>query len=823
MQVGDEVPDRRIVGADEAGLTSMVARMSETMGYLHDGETHQGYLERSEATVRKHVLAIASNVRDADAFDVIELARVRETPFTLDPYEERLADHLPAAIEVVSLILLARGHRVPDGSDPSRSNPGQAISDLHERVRELLTVGSFRLFAAGDADEFGPLTSLAGKFLSHRLSVRGMQHLHVHDQTNDALFSSSHIGTLLEEAVGFTYEDFLAVRDGVATVHGERFFAAREEVLKHTERWRANGRKLTNDVERASSLRALEDFMHRPHRRATFSAQDVADASGVHHERVAEVLSQFSVGFGASFDPVEAVESFLSGDNPFSDANLVSDRDGSFVWLGLPIGTDSFRRVAEAALKSKPALWRRYERRRSLASEEASIRQLERLLGTPATYTNLKYLRANPGIDVCALGQAAQDLNRVSEQTEADGLFIVEDVAVCVEVKGKSLSLSARQGHVQRLSADLRATVGDATRQANRLEEHIRANGGLWLEDHQWLDLSHVREVRSVAICLDDLGPLAIALDELVRANVIQEDRFPWVVTLHDLTIIAEVIDRPAEFLLYLRRRTESEVSMRFHAVDELDMFMLFLAGGLYVEPDPDLVAENFIGVGPASDEDRIRFRESSIPTQVGTHTDPLDAWIYYREGVSDTPAEKPEFAGNRVLLDLIDTLQDGRKPGWFRFSADLLNLSEEAQEEYAATVDTLVRSAQRDGRSQRVMLAFPGAWGYPTLFVGTTSRSEPPSESSARLATFAVSQKHQLNSDRALVVLLGPGGHIRSVRYDNSAPTLGQALDDAASLVRLAPPEVLARPVPPSARTPRDHTRVVGRKRKPKSKPRRK
>jgi hypothetical protein len=49
----------------------------------------------------------------------------------------------------------------------------------------------------------------------------------------------------------------------------------------------------------------------------------------------------------------------------------------------------------------------------------------------------------------------------------------------------------------------------------------------------------------------------------------------------------SEVLDRPAEFQLYLQRRTDPGVSKYFWSSDELDLFMLFLRGGLYVEPNP--------------------------------------------------------------------------------------------------------------------------------------------------------------------------------------------------------------------------------------------
>ena len=46
--------------------------------------------------------------------------------------------------------------------------------------------------------------------------------------------------------------------------------------------------------------------------------------------------------------------------------------------------------------------------------------------------------------------------------------------------------------------------------------------------------------------------------------------------------VIAEICDRSSEFLLYLRRRTDSGVAKFYRGADELDLFMLFLGGDLY-------------------------------------------------------------------------------------------------------------------------------------------------------------------------------------------------------------------------------------------------
>lgn len=67
--------------------------------------------------------------------------------------------------------------------------------------------------------------------------------------------------------------------------------------------------------------------------------------------------------------------------------------------------------------------------------------------------------------------------------------------------------------------------------------------------------------MRSIVVGLDFFGPLAVALGDLKRAAMLGEGGLPWIASLHDLEVISKVIERPAEFLLYLRRRADSGVA----------------------------------------------------------------------------------------------------------------------------------------------------------------------------------------------------------------------------------------------------------------------
>jgi hypothetical protein len=105
------------------------------------------------------------------------------------------------------------------------------------------------------------------------------------------------------------------------------------------------------------------------------------------------------------------------------------------------------------------------------------------------------------------------------------------------------------------------------------------------------------------------------------------------------------------------------------------------------------------------------------------------------------------------------------------------------------------------DGKHPHALMTSAGAWGYPSLYIGSKPTRMPQGEVSRRLAMYAIAKKHQIKSDRALIVLFDERGHIRSVRYDDSSRGDDSRLDEAGALLGLMPPEAMGRPVPPSAR----------------------
>jgi hypothetical protein len=772
----------------------------------------EGLQQRLRDEIDTEVTAMLDAIGEFDAFDVIELMRLREIPVAPVVALDADFDGVAAAIDLVSLVCLSRPGSMPEGKARESTEPHLAITNLHARATRLLRLAQFMHSASAMLAADDQLARLASEYQSYLVGVRKLRYDSVEPEHDVALFGRPDISSLLREHLGFTFGEFTDVRSAIQERYSRIVTSLRDETGGIMMRCRAERRDPT--AEEIEVFReSMSAFMFLPGERASFTVSDIAAESSLAPDRVKAVLDAFSIEFGGVRDAAAAVGSFLRGVNPLARTCLIRDPVGNHLMTGSQIGTDSLRVIAETALKTDGKAWRHYDRTRADVSEAAALAAVSRAVGTPATYPNLSYYAPRQGQDMTALGAACPSSQAVGDPTECDGLFVIGDVAICVEVKGRTIADPARRGDRARLATEIKKIFGEGARQAQRLEQLISRNHGVWRGDGSWLDLSGVREVQAIVVGLDDFGPLTVALGDLERAGMLGDGTLPWIASLHDLEIISKVIDRPAEFLLWLRRRADSGVATYYRGADELDLFMLFLDGGLYVEPDPEEVRLHHPAIGPPRSYEQRRHQRDARPTIVGTHTDPLDAWMYWTEGSSPFEVGKPALNTHPAAQEIVDFMADGRKPGWLRFGADLLGLAGTAQKKLGGSLREMVDKARAGGRGHSIFYSYAGLWGHPTLFAGAVARNQARGEAMERLRRYMVAKKHQMRSDRSLGLLLDQRRQIVGAIYMNDVPGDDPGLDSLGKEIGLMSIEESQRPVPPSAR--RTTRRLRGQRKK--------
>lgn len=704
-------------------------------------------------------------------------------------------------VEIIAAVLLARSSRKPGPTPRQDTRPHEVIADLHERCVRLARIASYRQLAEGQlSDE--PLGRLASEYQGAVLNIRNLQYDHIRDEHDRRLFETVAASELMETHLGYGYRDVLAVRSAMNDISADRMTRLRDEtgdlLMEHQD---LHPKDVPREV-MEQFMAGMVTFMFLPADRSIITPADVASGSGLDAATARNILTSFAQRFDDSASPGERVFDLLMGNNPFLVRPLMSDGDDNFALTSNEIGLDVLRRIFERALPVNSPDVRRYDQRaRQPISEELAKTYLETVLGAPAFRDSYHYLAPKTGVSANELGFDSATLRQSADDVEGDALFVIDDVAIVVEVKGKSIADQARRGDVRRLTNDLKATIGDGARQATRIRQLIETNGGIWETPTAWLDLSGIREVRTLVVVLDDIGPLGTNLADLQHAGLLPDDRPPLVLSLHDLAVIAEIGERPSEFLLYLRRRTDSPVTSYYRALDELDLYMLFLAADLYVEDDPDDVKAAHPTVPPVTKGERRRHERSAVGTMVSDNCVELTVWMNRDKLPHDENPVKPSMNAPAELLGLIDQLRAAGKPGWLRSGADLLALSGEGQLRILSAIKACARATRKDGTYHEAMTAYAGLWGFATVFMAARPASSPIAKVKDQLQFYAKAKQYQLQADRAYGWVFDKNGSLEDTFYLNSVPQNDSVLDRLVTEMKLQPVGQRLPPIPPSAR----------------------
>lgn len=795
---GDERVSKVVVDGD-AGLQALIRTMGYAAQGLESTDDWGALRDQVPFVVAASVDEIVQELSGRNLWDVVTLLKQFVAPGDLSNRKESENVHFPAAVDVVVLVGISTEAQQPRVSAPKDADG--SIERIHEAASRIVQLALMLAIASSGDAHLGKAAELTAILRSHEVSVRGRNYFSTSRDIVSKLFDPAVIEPLVRQTAGYTNQDIVKVWDGIqAFLTG--LLPAHMDRMEEIARERAEGKEQSKEtIEEGTEIaHALFQLFQQPSLGTRFTAEDISGVSGVAVDTVTTVLDTFSVE-SLPTSPVDACTQFVHGHNALTGKGMLRDSDGNYMVLGDPIPQDYVRPTLETALKKLPKKWEQYQRHRDAWAEKASAQLIAKLFdqGT-ATHLALKY-RAPAKEHLADLTKDSPDPKANTLDTEADALFVIDDVAICVEVKAGAITEKARSGNVRRVETDIEKTIGGASTQADRLRRLIQANGGLWKVNGKWLDLSAVREIHTVVVCLDDWGPLAIATDALVRSGFITSDTIPWVVSLHDLHVIAELFDRPADFLTYLRRRTDPKSARLFVASDELDLVMWHINGGFYFDPDPNALRDQHPISSTPTERERRRYQENNIRTRVGTLTDPLDAWMYFREGQSIVAVSKPHRNNLPIVASLLQFLQDGHKPGWLRFGADLAGLSEAGQRGLGRNFQQVVKLTKKDGKFHSFAQSHFDQWGHGAFFIGSKPSHESVERCRAHLSSYVDAKKYQLRADRALSVLVDDHGGLLEADYRNGQYEHSDDMDQLVIEKGLRAPERTGKSIPPSAR----------------------
>lgn len=315
-------------------------------------------------------------------------------------------------------------------------------------------------------------------------------------------------------------------------------------------------------------------------RDAAFTASELAAEAGTEEAIAGCFLQTFSVEFGARADQDlwrSDLDRAVGGEiETMRQRPVLSDANGQY----LPATVDSvfygLRDTLTDGLKSLGgAAWTRFSRHRSQALERRALAALAPALDADWAEGGVRFTLDEDG---------------TVQEGEADALIRADNLLVIVETKSGSLAPSARRAAPARLERGLKDLVVEANEQLQRAHRILTGTRPPRLlgDDGEPLDLNldGISRTLRIAVTLEDLSPVTPALWQLQQTGLLPTgERAPWVVGVHELELICDLVDRPSQLVQYISRRARS-VRQRIWAMDEMDFFMRYLQDGLYFEDE---------------------------------------------------------------------------------------------------------------------------------------------------------------------------------------------------------------------------------------------
>lgn len=685
---------------------------------------------------------LASFMEPFDAFSLLANIAISNTPLDANEYRETEFEGLIAGVEFVAALLVERGRFGTDEDfPPIDAVVIDKVNELSRRALRLVSMQRLGALRTALKDEDIAAEAMGGlrySMVTRELFLRNPAYADQETQTIRGIFDRDQVAEALRELVGFDADQALSIVSRLADRTGEilgsemvRLRRQSEKVKGIYDEWRSGSDQVPE------GLRLLFEAMGRmPDKRAMkalvetgvmgfwakvgdvlcFTPEQLADETGIPKDAVVAFLDWFSIQFGEldSTDWVAAARTVRFCPLFKDDDTYFLTIPGNLLWAIRPRLEDGLKPAKNPA--AEDGHWKRFENARKSYLEANALDLLEEVVRPTWSHRNLEYW--HDGL-----------------WYETDGLLAIDTSAIVVEAKAGSLTPPSRRAAPKRMQADLGKLLGDGASQAERLQMIVAEcdtlkvrRDGVVLE----IDVSGIRHVFAVVVTLEDLGPFAIALWELQGAEIIAGHRsLPWAVSLHDLEIICDLVEMPAQLIHYMIRRRTLNTLQRFRASDELDLWMYYLDTGLYEDetfegPDaPDVVALQSL-------------------------TDKLDAYYLWRRGVRSKKARKPAQKMHHHFRRMLEHLDSERPRGFIEASVALLNMAGRERRMVAGKLKVLKEDSAKSNRFRDMTVMYTASLGGVEIPYGLTWMTGPPDnlhELEGRLELYCQAKKHQLKA----------------------------------------------------------------------------
>lgn len=732
--------------------------------------------DRLDEEIDEEVEELSSLLFERNPLSVISNLWLRNSITNPETYKEHEHDRTNAFTEYIATFYLTDTFDLGKKRGLEPLSP-QAIDEIQTHAEQLFTYtllqNGLRDVDPSDAQPPGAFDELRFQYLNQNTAVRyGAYEPHTETTLRGIL---NPLDDLLRENLGFTAEHAIDLSKAVQDLSEERLFDILERAHDSREEWNTAIEQFKNDgvipekfprdmIEYGASLnpKQLQEWTIRISStwaatflgyELLFTTEDLAENAGVSVGQTRSFLNRMSLCFGevnpqwyrqpSATPPLQLrpIVRLRPAENPLGDhETFFCPVPQSILW--------SLRNNVEAALNPEGSdelaslrlpsasneTWNRYEESRSSYTEHRTIQLLSELLPTENAFQNLKY--------------QAPDRQGNINQTELDGLILLDDTLFLIEAKAGSLTPPARRG-APSLEEELDEIIRKGHAQALRARSYIesRDTPTFRKEDGSVVTVPHEEISRTflIVVSLEGLSVFGTNLHDLDRAGLLENDDWPWCVSLTDLEVVSELLDSPTEFIHFLKNRLDVASEGKIMAVDELDWLGCYLEGGL-------------------------NFKTDDLGDDIGwmmlqpTFTSQIDDYYLYEYGPREKEAPKPSQPLPTPLREIISEIEERKPSGFYRMTEVILDFPHHVREEMA--------DRMYDAREQAVSKGIRSGASFPNpmendgvTYLVLPSGSEVE-ELQEKLDAFCTLRKYQMRADRWIALGYIVDGSSRWIHY---------------------------------------------------------
>jgi len=685
------------------------------------------FFERLPAEYEAGIARLQETLAPHDAFDILAWLWMVNSLMNPETYKEWEHEGLAAAVELAAAVLLRR----PTRGGSSAHSPNQPDYEaIQGHLRELIQTSALRLMndAVGGPGQPDPFAEMRAAAIRHRVAVRAPSYDWQETKTVQELFDHDTVREDVLAACGFATTTALTLQDAIIDIGLQRLH---ERGAKAREASKTLMAKVKNPPENPGNdsdgqvLRTLQEMKpaEAQHRidamlvawtgnelgqTVSFTASDLAQLTGCVDQETEAYLSAFSIEFGQ--------QPSHGGQVDIEDVRarpIVADGHGRYQCVSAPSLIWALRPFVEKALKDHDAgSFKRFEQHRRAMVERRATAALAKALRADWAHEEIHY-----------------DGARDDQHGEIDGLLRVDTALLIVEAKASSMRPSARRLAQDSFRDWLKKEVTKAATQTRRAHEMLLDESTqLTITDRSGrpltLNLNGIGHTFELIVVLEDLSSVAPSAWQLTDAGILPSDPTPLLISLHNLELICEIVERPSELIHYLARRQRVDEMRCAIAPDELDYFMHYLLFGLFWQAGSD--------------------GTPTTPVQLLSHTEQLDSYFFYKRGLRQTPAPRPAVKHHGDVRELLDCLDESKAPGRLDAALAILDFNEKGRRKIVSTMKDLKRRSALD-RSVHDATIVSGDHAVTVMTAPSTRSGEVVD----RLPKYGVLKKHQMKLDR--------------------------------------------------------------------------